>query len=124
MLGPAGFDAANDIEGITVNRWAHGYAYEYESLFDPEWKEASEPWVMGRQRLEELRLRIRMRGPALIRMWRLIRGFGRWGSCWGNRDRMQQRKAKSSHRGHREEARLRVKEGVWVGLWTASPLKG
>src|ERR1700736_2150108 len=24
MLGPAGFDAARDIEGITVNRWAHG----------------------------------------------------------------------------------------------------
>src|SRR6267378_1250212 len=27
MLGEAGFDAARDIEGITVNRWAHGYAF-------------------------------------------------------------------------------------------------
>src|SRR5258707_4255898 len=30
MLGGAGFDAARDIEAITVNRWAHGYAYEYD----------------------------------------------------------------------------------------------
>ena len=28
MLGGAGFDPARDIDGITVNRWAHGYAYE------------------------------------------------------------------------------------------------
>src|SRR5690606_1014527 len=34
-LGPAGFDAARDIAGITVNRWPHGYAYEYNELFDP-----------------------------------------------------------------------------------------
>ena len=27
LLGPGGFDAAKDIAGITVNRWAHGYAY-------------------------------------------------------------------------------------------------
>lgn len=27
MLGTFGFDPARDIEGITVNRWAHGYAY-------------------------------------------------------------------------------------------------
>ena len=23
-----------DLAGITVNRWAHGYSYEYNSLFD------------------------------------------------------------------------------------------
>jgi spermidine dehydrogenase len=34
MLGPGGFDPAGDIEGITVNRWPHGYAYEPNSLFD------------------------------------------------------------------------------------------
>ena len=33
-LGPGGFDAARDILAITVNRWPHGYAYEYNSLFD------------------------------------------------------------------------------------------
>ncbi len=34
MLGVAGFDPATDITGITVNRWAHGYAYFYNPLFD------------------------------------------------------------------------------------------
>lgn len=34
MLGSAGFDPARDIMGITVNRWAHGYAYFYNPLFD------------------------------------------------------------------------------------------
>jgi len=53
MLGAAGFDAARDIEGITVNRWAHGYAYEpkpYNALFDPDWKDGEQPWVLGRKR--------------------------------------------------------------------------
>jgi spermidine dehydrogenase len=33
-LGPGGFDPARDIIAITVNRWPHGYAYEYSSLWD------------------------------------------------------------------------------------------
>jgi spermidine dehydrogenase len=52
MLGGVGFDPARDIEGITVNRWAHGYAYEsrpYNALFDPQWKEGEQPWVLGRK---------------------------------------------------------------------------
>jgi len=49
MLGSAGFDAARDIQGITVNRWAHGYAYSPNPLFDPDWKEEDKPWVVGRQ---------------------------------------------------------------------------
>ena len=49
MLGGAGFDPARDIAGITVNRWAHGYAYTPNSLFDPDWKEEEKPWVIGRQ---------------------------------------------------------------------------
>jgi spermidine dehydrogenase len=49
MLGGAGFDPARDIEGITVNRWAHGYAYTPNSLFDPDWKEQEKPWVIGRK---------------------------------------------------------------------------
>jgi spermidine dehydrogenase len=49
MLGGAGFDPARDIEGITVNRWAHGYAYAPNSLFDPDWKEEEKPWVIGRK---------------------------------------------------------------------------
>jgi spermidine dehydrogenase len=42
MLGPGGFDPARDILGITVNRWPHGYAYEYNSLFDTFWLEGGE----------------------------------------------------------------------------------
>jgi len=50
MLGPAGFDPARDIDGVTVNRWAHGYAYSYNPLFDPDWSEEEMPWVVGRKR--------------------------------------------------------------------------
>ena len=49
MLGGAGFDPAKDIEGITVNRWAHGYAFTPNPLFDPDWKEEEKPWVVGRK---------------------------------------------------------------------------
>jgi len=49
MLGSAGFDPARDIAAITVNRWAHGYAYSPNPLFDPDWKEEEKPWVVGRQ---------------------------------------------------------------------------
>ena len=50
MLESGGFDAARDIAGITVNRWAHGYAYEYDSLFDPHWAEQDRPCVVGRKK--------------------------------------------------------------------------
>jgi spermidine dehydrogenase len=49
MLGPAGFDPSRDVAGITVNRWAHGYAYSPNSLFDPDWPEGEQPWVVGRK---------------------------------------------------------------------------
>ena len=49
-LGPGGFDPAKDITAITVNRWPHGYAYEYNPLFDPDWPEGHEPNVIGRAR--------------------------------------------------------------------------
>ncbi len=41
-LGAGGFDPARDIAAITVNRWPHGYAYEYNSLFDEFWLEGGE----------------------------------------------------------------------------------
>jgi spermidine dehydrogenase len=50
MLAPLGFDPARDIHGITVNRWAHGYSFAPNPLFDPEWKEGQQPWIVGRQR--------------------------------------------------------------------------
>ncbi|MGH9497001.1 MAG: NAD(P)-binding protein [Candidatus Sulfotelmatobacter sp.] len=49
MLGAGGFDPARDIEAITVNRWAHGYAYTPDSLSDPPWAEGEQPWVLGRK---------------------------------------------------------------------------
>jgi spermidine dehydrogenase len=49
MLGGHGFDAARDIVGLTVNRWAHGYAYEYLALWDPPWAPGASPAERGRR---------------------------------------------------------------------------
>lgn len=49
MLGAGGFDPTQDIVGITVNRWAHGYAFHDNPLFDPDWSEEQKPWVLGRK---------------------------------------------------------------------------
>jgi spermidine dehydrogenase len=50
MLSPGGFDPARDIQAITVNRWPHGYSYEYNALFEPEDVPESElAYVVGRQ---------------------------------------------------------------------------
>jgi spermidine dehydrogenase len=50
MLGPAGFDPAADIVGLTVNRWPYGYAYTYDTLADPDVPPEKRPHVIGRQR--------------------------------------------------------------------------
>ena len=47
-LAPGGFEAARDITAITVNRWPHGYAPEYNPLFDPDVPESERPHVIGR----------------------------------------------------------------------------
>src|ERR1700758_363693 len=49
ILSAGGFDPAHDIQAITLSRWPHGYAYEYNSLFDPNWSENERPCVIGRQ---------------------------------------------------------------------------
>jgi spermidine dehydrogenase len=49
-LESGGFDPARDIEAITVNRWAHGYAYWYNSLFDSVDAVDELPHVIGRAR--------------------------------------------------------------------------
>jgi len=47
-LEGGGFDAGRDIAAITVNRWPHGYAYEYNELFDPpEWSRYNGPHQAG-----------------------------------------------------------------------------
>ena len=42
MLAAGGFDPKADILAITVNRWPHGYAYEYNSLYDDFWLNGGE----------------------------------------------------------------------------------
>ncbi len=53
ILSNGGFDPAQDIVAITVNRWPHGYAFTYNSLYDPmEWAFTStnnRPCVAARQ---------------------------------------------------------------------------
>ncbi len=41
-LAAGGFDPARDINSITVNRWPHGYSYEYNSLWDNFWRDGGE----------------------------------------------------------------------------------
>jgi len=51
-LGAGGFDAERDIAGITVNRWPHGYAYEYNEYSDPEgWGPGQGPHIAGRAQI-------------------------------------------------------------------------
>lgn len=50
ILSPGGFDPNKDIAAITVNRWPHGYAYEYNPLFDPDWPKGEAPHEIGRKR--------------------------------------------------------------------------
>lgn len=48
-LGGFGFDAARDIEAITINRWAHGYAYEYMRPWDAYWPRGALPALTARR---------------------------------------------------------------------------
>ncbi|GAA4586634.1 NAD(P)/FAD-dependent oxidoreductase [Planotetraspora phitsanulokensis] len=49
-LGNGGFDPARDIEGITVNRWSHAYAYEYGLPWDTFWPDGELPSHVARRR--------------------------------------------------------------------------
>ena len=52
ILGEGGFDAAEDIIGITVNRWSHGYSYWYNPLFDTVYdndQDSRYPHMIGRK---------------------------------------------------------------------------
>ena len=56
LLGKHGFNAAEDIEAIIVNRWAHGYAYShhFHTLFDQDYDDLDDeryPHVKGRKPL-------------------------------------------------------------------------
>lgn len=49
LLGPAGFDVSRDVLAITVNRWPHGYSYDYLDLWDPDWPEGEAPHEVARR---------------------------------------------------------------------------
>ncbi|MBT9599102.1 MAG: NAD(P)-binding protein [Vitreoscilla sp.] len=48
-LGEFGFDGSRDIEAITVNRWAHGYSYEYMRPWDRYWPAGPLPCERARR---------------------------------------------------------------------------
>ena len=50
--GRHGLDVERDIKGITVNRWPHGYAYEYLDRWDNHaWSRGAGPHIIGRQQI-------------------------------------------------------------------------
>ena len=52
MLGPYGFDAEREIAAITLNRWPHGYAYEFEGIGVPaEYDRYNGPHIAGRAQI-------------------------------------------------------------------------
>jgi spermidine dehydrogenase len=51
-LGGGGLDIERDVAALTVNRWPHGYAYEYSGLYDPaEYGRESGPHIEGARRM-------------------------------------------------------------------------
>jgi spermidine dehydrogenase len=49
MLSPAGFDVAEDVLAITVNRWPHGYSYRYMDLWDAAYAPGQHPHEIARR---------------------------------------------------------------------------
>ena len=53
--GSHGLDVERDVAAITINRWPHGYAYEYMDLWDDHaWSRGAGPHVTGRQQLGQI----------------------------------------------------------------------
>ena len=51
-LGPGGFDVERDVAAITVNRWPHGYAYEYVDTEDSYFYDRhTGPHIAGRAQI-------------------------------------------------------------------------
>jgi spermidine dehydrogenase len=48
-MGRGGLDPARDIEAITINRWSHGYSYEYMRPWDTYWPDGSLPITTARR---------------------------------------------------------------------------
>ncbi len=49
MLAGAHFDPATEIAAITVNRWSHGYAYEYDKSLWEHWPQGQRPCDLAKK---------------------------------------------------------------------------
>ncbi len=83
-LGQGGFDPARDIAAITVNRWPHGYAYEYNSLWDKFWIDGGEiPCEAARKRFGRIAIANADAGAyaytdgAIDQAWRAVQELSR-----------------------------------------------
>jgi spermidine dehydrogenase len=50
LFASTSFDIKEDLIGLTINRWPHGYTRQYNSLFDPEYEEGQRPHEIARKR--------------------------------------------------------------------------
>ena len=50
LFASTSFDVREDIIGLTINRWPHGYTRQYNSLFDPDYEEGYKPHEIARKR--------------------------------------------------------------------------
>ena len=50
LFASTGLDMREEIVGITVNRWPHGYSRQYNSLFDPDYEEGQRPHEIAGKR--------------------------------------------------------------------------
>ncbi len=50
LFASTSFDVREDIIGLTINRWPHGYTRQYNPLFDPDYKEGQKPHEIARKR--------------------------------------------------------------------------
>ena len=50
LFAQTSFDVSEDIIGLTINRWPHGYTRQYNSLFDLEYKDGQRPHEIARKR--------------------------------------------------------------------------
>jgi spermidine dehydrogenase len=77
-LEGGGFDPARDITAITVNRWPHGYAPEFNPLWQPDLPPDQQPNVIGRARFGRIAIansdagRAAYTDSAINQAWRAV----------------------------------------------------
>jgi len=75
--------ASRDIAAVVVNRWPHGYAYEYNPLFDPDWPPGEAPHVIGRARLGRIAIANSDAGAAAYTDSAIDQAYRAVGELWG-----------------------------------------